>query len=142
MIGLLGSKGFNLFGQDQDDVVIVPYTSHMHRITTRTFLNDILVEAASDQPSRRRPAGYYRPAAARHRSKEQDFTVRNQLELMQAVTATSRAMGFLLAGVARSLVVGGIGIMNIMLVSVTDGRAKSASAWLWARGPAIFWSSS
>jgi putative ABC transport system permease protein len=121
VIGLLGSKGFNLFGQDQDDVVIVPYTSHMHRITTRTFLNDILVEAANDQAIETAQQDITDLLLARHRSKEQDFTVRNQLELMQAVTATSRAMGFLLAGVAAvSLVVGGIGIMNIMLVSVTE----------------------
>jgi putative ABC transport system permease protein len=121
VIGLLGSKGFNLFGQDQDDVVIVPYTSHMHRITTRIFLNDILVEAASDQTIATAQQDITDLLLSRHRSKEQDFTVRNQLELMQAVTATSRAMGFLLAGVAAvSLVVGGIGIMNIMLVSVTE----------------------
>ncbi len=49
IVGVLTPKGFNLFGQDQDDIVIVPYTSHMHRITTRTFLNDILVEASSDK---------------------------------------------------------------------------------------------
>jgi putative ABC transport system permease protein len=49
VVGELASKGFNLFGQDQDDVVIVPYTSHMHRITTRIFVNDILVEAANDK---------------------------------------------------------------------------------------------
>ena len=121
VIGLLNSKGFNLFGQDQDDVVIVPYTSHMHRITTRTFLNDILVEATSDKSIDAAQQDITDLLLARHRSKEQDFTVRNQLELMQAVTATSRAMGFLLAGVAAvSLVVGGIGIMNIMLVSVTE----------------------
>src|SRR6202789_302074 len=48
IIGVLTPKGFNLFGQDQDDIVVVPYTSHMRRITTRTFLNDILVEAAND----------------------------------------------------------------------------------------------
>ncbi|MDR3378177.1 MAG: ABC transporter permease [Verrucomicrobiae bacterium] len=121
VIGLLNSKGFNLFGQDQDDVVIVPYSSHMHRITTRTFLNDILVEATSDKSIDAAQQDITALLLARHRSKEQDFTVRNQLELMQAVTATSRAMGFLLAGVAAvSLVVGGIGIMNIMLVSVTE----------------------
>ncbi|MGA2247325.1 MAG: ABC transporter permease [Verrucomicrobiota bacterium] len=121
VIGLLRSKGFNLFGQDQDDVVIVPYTSHMHRITTRTFLNDILVEAANDKAIDGAQQDITDLLLARHRSREQDFTVRNQLELMQAVTATSRAMGFLLAGVAAvSLVVGGIGIMNIMLVSVTE----------------------
>ena len=49
IVGVLTPKGFNLFGQDQDDMVIVPYTSHMHRITTRTFVNDILVEASSDK---------------------------------------------------------------------------------------------
>ena len=121
VVGLLAPKGFNLFGQDQDDVVIVPYTSHMHRITTRTFLNDILVQASSDNTIDGVQQDITDTLLGRHRSKEQDFTVRNQLELMQAVTATSRAMGFLLAGVAAvSLVVGGIGIMNIMLVSVTE----------------------
>jgi len=121
VVGLLNSKGFNLFGQDQDDIVIVPYSSHMHRITTRTFLNDILVQAANDKAIDGVQQEITDTLLARHRSKEQDFTVRNQLELMQAVTATSRAMGFLLAGVAAvSLVVGGIGIMNIMLVSVTE----------------------
>ncbi len=121
VVGVLASKGFNLFGQDQDDIVIVPYTSHMRRITARIFVNDILVEAANDQVIDKVQSDITEVLLGRHRSKEQDFTVRNQVELMQAVTATSRAMGFLLAGVAAvSLVVGGIGIMNIMLVSVTE----------------------
>jgi putative ABC transport system permease protein len=121
IVGVLAAKGFNLFGQDQDDTVVVPYTSHMHRITTRTFVNDILVQAANDKVIDSVQKDITDLLLVRHRSKEQDFTVRNQLELMQAVTATSRAMSFLLAGVAAvSLVVGGIGIMNIMLVSVTE----------------------
>jgi len=121
IVGVLASKGFNLFGQDQDDTIVVPYSSHMHRITTRTFVNDILVQAANDKVIDDVQNSITELLLARHRSREQDFTVRNQLELMQAVTATSRAMGFLLAGVAAvSLVVGGIGIMNIMLVSVTE----------------------
>jgi putative ABC transport system permease protein len=72
----------------------------MHRITTRTFVNDILVEAANDKVIDSVQNDITDLLLTRHRSKEQDFTVRNQLELMQAVTATSRAMGFLLAGVA------------------------------------------
>jgi putative ABC transport system permease protein len=121
VVGQLAAKGFNLFGQDQDDVVLVPYTSHMHRITTRTFLNDILVEAASDEAIDGVQQDITDLLLTRHRSKEQDFTVRTQLELMQMFTSASRTMGFLLAGVAAvSLVVGGIGIMNIMLVSVTE----------------------
>ncbi len=139
VVGLLAPKGFNLFGQDQDDVVIVPYSSHMHRITTRTFVNDILVECANDQAIDGVQSDITDTLLARHRSKEQDFTVRNQLELMQAVTQTSRTMSFLLAGVAAvSLVVGGIGIMNIMLVSVTERtREIGIRMAVGARGPDI-----
>jgi putative ABC transport system permease protein len=121
IVGVLAAKGFNLFGQDQDDTVVVPYTSHMHRITTRIFVNDILVEAANDEVINSVQSDITDLLLVRHRSKDQDFTVRNQLELMQARTEASREMGFLLAGVAAvSLAVGGIGIMNIMLVSVTE----------------------
>jgi putative ABC transport system permease protein len=121
VVGVLAPKGFNLFGQDQDDVVIVPYSSHMHRITTRTFLNDILVEASSDKTILLAQNEITDLLSARHRSKDPDFTVRNQADLMERVSSASRTMGFLLAGVAAvSLVVGGIGIMNIMLVSVTE----------------------
>jgi putative ABC transport system permease protein len=121
VVGVLTPKGFNLFGQDQDDVVIVPYSSHMHRITTRTFLNDILVEASSDKTILLAQNEITDLLSDRHRSKDPDFTVRNQADLMERVSSASRTMGFLLAGVAAvSLVVGGIGIMNIMLVSVTE----------------------
>jgi putative ABC transport system permease protein len=121
IVGVLAPKGFNLFGQDQDDIVVVPYTSHMHRITTRTFLNDILVEASSDKTINQAQNEITNLLTARHRSKEPDFTVRNQADLMDRVSQSSRVMGKLLAGVAAvSLIVGGIGIMNIMLVSVTE----------------------
>jgi putative ABC transport system permease protein len=121
IIGLLEPKGFNLFGQDQDDVVIIPYTSHMRRITSRTFVNSILVQAASAAVINKAQNDITELLRSRHRSAEQDFTVRNQVELMQAATATSRIMSVLLGAIASvSLIVGGIGIMNIMLVSVTE----------------------
>lgn len=121
IVGLLEPKGFNLFGQDQDDVVIIPYTSHMRRITSRSFVNSILVEAASAEIINKAQADITDVLRARHRSVEPDFTVRNQVELMQAATATSRIMSVLLGAIASvSLIVGGIGIMNIMLVSVTE----------------------
>jgi putative ABC transport system permease protein len=121
VVGVLAPKGFNLFGQDQDDVVLVPYSSHMRRITSRNFVNSILVQAANDQVIDEVQQAITETLSSRHRSREPDFTVRNQLELMNAVTATSKSMGFLLSGVAAvSLFVGGIGIMNIMLVSVTE----------------------
>ena len=121
VVGVLTPKGFNLFGQDQDDIVVVPYSSHMHRITARTFLNDILVEASSDKTINKAQNEITDLLTIRHHSKDPDFTVRSQADLMDRVSASSRAMGFLLAGVAAvSLIVGGIGIMNIMLVSVTE----------------------
>ena len=123
IVGVLGAKGFNLFGQDQDDTIVIPYTSHMHRITPRIFVNDILVQAANDKVIDNVQAEITELLSARHHSEDgqPDFTVRNQLELMDMVSKTSRTMGLLIAGVAAvSLVVGGIGIMNIMLVSVTE----------------------
>jgi putative ABC transport system permease protein len=121
VVGLLEAKGFNLFGQDQDDTVIIPYTSHMRRITSRTFVNSILVQASSADKIAQVQNDITELLLSRHRSPEQDFTVRTQLELAQAMTATSRIMSVLLAAIASvSLIVGGIGIMNIMLVSVTE----------------------
>jgi putative ABC transport system permease protein len=121
IVGVLAAKGFNLFGQDQDDVIVIPYTSHMRRISNRTFVNSILVQSASDKVITKVQADITDLLSARHRSREPDFTVRNQVELLQTASETASTMSLLLAGIASvSLIVGGIGIMNIMLVSVTE----------------------
>jgi putative ABC transport system permease protein len=121
IVGVLESKGFNLFGQDQDDTVIIPYTSHMRRVSRRTYVNSILVQAATVGAISKVQEDITALLMQRRGSKDQDFTVRNQVELAEAATATSRIMSVLLAAIASvSLVVGGIGIMNIMLVSVTE----------------------
>jgi putative ABC transport system permease protein len=121
IVGVLAAKGFNLIGQDQDDVVLIPYTSHMRRITKRNFVNSILVEAASADSINQAQNDITTLLRDRHKSQEQDFTVRNQVELMQMATSTAKTMSMLLSVIASvSLVVGGIGIMNIMLVSVTE----------------------
>jgi len=121
IVGVLESKGFNLFGQDQDDVVIIPYTSHMRRITKRTFVNSIMVQAADKDSITQVQDDINMLLRERHKSLEPDFTVRTQLELMAMATSTTRIMSVLLGAIASvSLIVGGIGIMNIMLVSVTE----------------------
>ena len=121
VVGVLEAKGFNLFGQDQDDVVIIPYTSHMRRITKRTFVSSIMVQAADKDSITQVQDDINALMRERHKSAEPDFTVRTQLELMAMATSTTRIMSVLLAAIASvSLIVGGIGIMNIMLVSVTE----------------------
>ena len=121
IVGVLESKGFNLFGQDQDDIVIIPYTSHMRRITKRTFVNSIMVQAATKDTINQVQDEINALLRDRHKSAEPDFTVRTQLELMQMATSTTKIMSVLLGAIASvSLIVGGIGIMNIMLVSVTE----------------------
>ena len=121
IVGVLDSKGFNLFGQDQDDVVVIPYTSHMKRITKRTFVNSIMVQAANKDAITPVQNNINTLLRDRHKTPEPDFTVRTQLELMAMATDTAKTMSMLLTAIASiSLIVGGIGIMNIMLVSVTE----------------------
>src|SRR5436309_14127200 len=122
--GVLTPKGLSTQGVDQDDIVIMPYTSAMKRVIGGTNLRNInaqigdagQVEAAQQQIiSLLRQRHNIRPG------RDDDFSVRNQQEIAEAATATSRVMTLLLGAIAGvSLVVGGIGIMNIMLVSVTE----------------------
>ncbi len=124
VVGVLLPKGFNMFGQDQDDVVIIPYTSAMKRLLGTTTVRSINVQAAS--PALLAPAQQQITALLRQRHRitpdhDDDFTVRTQDEIADRFNEASATMRGLLAGVAAvSLIVGGIGIMNIMLVSVTE----------------------
>ncbi len=121
VVGVLAAKGFNFFGQDQDDVVIIPYTSHLRRLARRPNLNSIVIQALSPEVMEQVQRDVTDLLQQRRQGREPDFTVRSQQELAEAATATARTMTFLLTVIAIiSLVVGGIGIMNIMLVSVTE----------------------
>ncbi len=125
VIGVLTSKGQAAFGQDQDDTAIVPYTTVQKRLLGVTHVSSITVSAADGVPldagcgsDHRAPA---RAAPARTGSEDDDFMVRTQAEMTTVLTSTTDTMTYLLAGIAAvSLLVGGIGIMNIMLVSVTE----------------------
>jgi putative ABC transport system permease protein len=121
IVGVLSPKGFNYFGSDQDDVVIVPYTTAMRRTARRDRISSILIQAQTAQMMPVIQQDITDLLQQRRQGREPDFTVRNQLELAEAATATSRTMTALLGAIAGvSLIVGGIGIMNIMLVSVTE----------------------
>jgi putative ABC transport system permease protein len=123
VVGVLSAKGLSVQGADQDDLVIVPYTSAMKRVTKQTMLRSINAQAASAEAIAVAQNDIIALLRQRHRTTEQtdDFTVRNQIEIAQAQTATADTMTWLLGTIAGiSLLVGGIGIMNIMLVSVTE----------------------
>ena len=121
IVGVLSPKGFNYFGTDEDDAVVVPYTSAMRRISIHTSLNSILIQATNQEQIPRLQQQVTDLLKQRRAGREPDFIVRNQLELAQAATTTTRTMTTLLGAIAGvSLIVGGIGIMNIMLVSVTE----------------------
>ena len=123
VVGVLSAKGLSVQGADQDDLVIVPYTSAMKRVVKQTMLRSINVQASSPETIVTAQNDIIALLRQRHRTTEQtdDFTVRNQQEIAQAATATTDTMTVLLGFIAGvSLIVGGIGIMNIMLVSVTE----------------------
>jgi len=122
--GVLSPKGLSALGPDQDDVVIMPYTSAMKRVVGGTTLRNINVQVAD---ARQLPAAQQQIISLlrqRHNirpGKDDDFTVRGQQEIADMATAQSKTMTLLLGAIAGvSLIVGGIGIMNIMLVSVTE----------------------
>jgi putative ABC transport system permease protein len=124
VMGLLASKGTSMMGQDQDDIVLVPYTSAMTRLTGSTTLRGMLIQTQSPQIMPTVQQEITDLLRQRHRIPEggdDDFTIRTQAEITEFATSTSRIMTVLLGAIASvSLVVGGIGIMNIMLVSVTE----------------------
>jgi putative ABC transport system permease protein len=124
VLGVLKVKGANMGGQDQDDTIIVPYTTAMKRFSGATTLRMMQVSAASAEQMVGVQNSIAELLRQRHRiqnGRDDDFILRNQQEITEAQTATAETMTALLAGVAIiSLIVGGIGIMNIMLVSVTE----------------------
>ncbi len=124
VVGQLTPKGLSVMGTDQDDVVIVPYTSAMKRVLGVTTLRGITVQAAQGSDLKGVQAEITQVIRQRHKiqpGREDDFTVRTQQEIAETATQASQTMTLLLSAVALvSLIVGGIGVMNIMLVSVTE----------------------
>ena len=127
VIGVLESKGQSMMGQDQDDIIYVPVSTAQRNLFGRWFpgtVRSIMVKAGSTEELDRAETQIRELLRQRHRigpDQEDDFTVRNLTQMLQMAEQASNVMALLLAAIASvSLLVGGIGIMNIMLVSVTE----------------------
>jgi putative ABC transport system permease protein len=124
VIGTLQPKGLSISGQDQDDTIMMPYTTVQKKIKGNAWLDDVLCSAVS--PAAVKVAGQQASALLRDRhhlraEEPDDFNIRNPEDIIQAQLDASRTLSLLLIAVASvSLIVGGIGIMNVMLVSVTE----------------------
>ena len=124
VVGVLQAKGFSATGQDQDDFIVMPFTTAQKRISGTFWLDDIFCSAVSREAmpeATRQIVGLLRERHHLNPAEDDDFNIRRPEDVVQAQLATSRIMTVLLASIASlSLLVGGIGIMNIMLVSVTQ----------------------
>ena len=124
IIGVLSKKGENTFGQDQDDVILTPVTTVQKRILSTTYYQTIFASAVNENATDKASLEIQKILRISHKIQkgmEDDFTVRTQAELISTFSSTSRTLTVLLTVIAGiSLIVGGIGIMNIMYVSVTE----------------------
>lgn len=130
VIGVLQKKGYNSMGMDQDDLVLAPYTTVMKRILAQTYLSEIVCSAITEEASEPAQEQISQILRRTHKLKdatettegdEDDFNIRSQEEISSMMNSTMSTITILLGSVAGiSLIVGGIGIMNIMYVSVTE----------------------
>ncbi|MCM1109415.1 MAG: ABC transporter permease [Clostridium sp.] len=124
VVGVLKSKGYNSFGMDQDNLIIAPYTTVMKRIQAQTYLNSINCSAITEEMTDEAIDELTTLLRTNHKLKEDaddDFTIRSQQEMMETMSSTMDTITIILVvAAAFSLLVAGIGIMNIMLVSVTE----------------------